>query len=251
MYKERSIIYTIEMTLLSHFMAGDRHNFTGANKGTVHLFAFSRKSKQMNRPLVCLQIFKFYSTLALLIIQKRCDIFMSTTNISGSATPAASSVNSKQQVSNKNDGGRKSVDDVLATLRELMPSWTISTSTAEWGEGFRNIQIDRDILQRMADDPKEFEKYKSMILGFEDMVEDLEKWEQENPGQSIVFEISLDNKGGVTSMSIVKTLMGIETRTEFELPRDVSSWVDIIRQKVDALLQGQVEDTTGAKSWVT
>jgi len=174
---------------------------------------------------------------------------MSMTNISGA--PATSSVNSKQPVSSKSDGGKKSVDDVLATLREMMPGWTISTSTADWGEGFRNIQIDREILQRMADDPKEFEKYKSMILGFEDMVEDLEKWGQENPGQSIVFEISLDNKGGVASMSIVKTLMGVETRTEFELPRDVSSWVDIIRQRVDALLQGQVEDVTGAKSWVT
>ena len=175
---------------------------------------------------------------------------MSTTNISGAPTQAGSSVSSKQPVSSKHDGGKKSVDDVLATLRELMPGWTISTSTADWGEGFRNIQIDRDILQRMADDPKEMEKFKSLILGFEDMVEDLEKWGRENPGQSIVFEISLDSKNGATSMSVVKTLMGIETRTEFELPEDRLSWADFIRQRVDALLQGQVEDTSGAKSWV-
>jgi len=173
------------------------------------------------------------------------------TNISGSPVQSSSSVNSKQPVSNKHDGGKKSVEDVLATLRELMPGWTISTSTSEWGEGFRNIQIDRDILQRMADDPKEMEKYKSMILGFEDMVEDLEKWGRDNPGQSIVFEITLDNKGGATSMSIVKTLMGVETRTEFELPEDRLSWADFIRQRVDAMLQGQVEDATGAKSWIT
>ena len=50
---------------------------------------------------------------------------MSTTNISGAPAQASSMVNSKNTVSNKNDGGKKSVDDVLATLRELMPGWTI------------------------------------------------------------------------------------------------------------------------------
>ena len=173
---------------------------------------------------------------------------MSMTNVSGSPAQASSSVNSKQPV--KNDGGKKSVDDVLAALRDMMPGWTISTSSADWGEGFRNIQIDPAILERMANDPKEFEKYKSLIQGFESMVEDLEKWGSENPGQSIVFEISLSNKDGVTSMSIVKTLMGIEARTEFDLPEDKISWVDFIRQRVDALLQGKVEDADGSKSWV-
>jgi len=175
---------------------------------------------------------------------------MSMTNIGGSPVQASSSVNSKQPVSNKNEGGKKTVDDVLATLRELMPGWTISTTTTGWGEGFRNLQIDRDILQRMADDPKEMEKYKTLILGFESMVEDLEKWGRENPGQSLVFEVSLDDKGAM-SMSVVKTLMGVETRTEFELPEDRQSWVEIIRERVDALLQGQVEDASGAKSWIT
>jgi len=175
---------------------------------------------------------------------------VSTTNVSGSPAHASSSINSKQPVNNKQEGGKKSVDDVLATLRDMMPGWTISTSKADWGEGFRNIQIDRDILQRMADNPKEMEKYKALILGFEDMVDDLEKWGRENPGQSIVFEISLNSKDGITSMSIVKTLMGIETRTEFDLPEDRLSWADFIRQRVDAFLQGQVEDTSGAKSWV-
>jgi len=173
------------------------------------------------------------------------------TNISGSSTQASSSVNSKHPVSNKNEGGKKSVDDVLNILRELMPGWTISSTTTDWGEGFRNLQIDRDILQRMADDPKEMEKYKTLILGFEDMVEDLEKWGKENPGQSIVFEISLNDRDGISSMSIVKKLMGVETRTEFDLPENSLSWLDFIRERLDGLLQGQVEDSTGAKSWVT
>ena len=177
---------------------------------------------------------------------------MSMTNINGAQTQASSSVNSKQYAGSKNDGGKKSVDDVLNSLRDMMPGWTISTTSADWGEGFRNLQIDPAILERMANDPKEFEKYKALILSFEDMVEDLERWGSENPGQSLVFQISLNSEDGTTSMSIVRTMLdGIETRTEFNMPEDRQSWADIIRERVDALLQGQVEDASGAKSWLT
>ena len=176
---------------------------------------------------------------------------MAISNISGSSAQASSAVKTKQNVENKPAGGKKTVDDVLATLRELMPGWTISTTTADWGEGFRNIQIDREILQRMADDPREMEKYKNMILDFENSVSDLEKWAQENPGQSIIFELSLDDKGGINSLSVVRTLMGVESRTVFELPEDRSSWADLIRQKIDALQQSKVEDAFGSSSWIT
>jgi len=175
---------------------------------------------------------------------------MNTSNISGQAA-ATSAVKAKNAVNNKSEGGKKTVDDVLATLRELMPGWTISTSTADWGEGFRNIQIDREILQRMADDPKEMEKYKSLILDLENAASALEKWSQENPGQSIIFELSLDAKGEVTSLSIVKILMGAETRSTFELPEEKSSWIDFIKERLETVNQGQVEDAYGSKSWVT
>jgi hypothetical protein len=176
---------------------------------------------------------------------------MTTANISGFSNQASAAINSNKAVGSKAEGGKRTVDDVLATLREMMPGWTISTSTADWGEGFRNIQIDREILQRMADDPKEMEKYKALILDLENSVEALEKWGQENPGQSIIFELSLDAKGDVTSMSIVKTLMGVETRSVFELPEEKALWGDIIRQRLEAIAQGQVEDEFGSKSWLT
>jgi len=176
---------------------------------------------------------------------------MAISNINGPSAQSSSAVKAKQNVENKPASGKKSVDDVLATLRELMPGWTISTTTADWGEGFRNIQIDRDILQRMADDPKEMEKYKAMILEFENTVEDLEKWAKENPGQSIVFQLSLDANGELTSLSVVRTLLGMETRSVFDLPEDKSSWADLIRQKIEALQQGQVEDEFGSKSWIS
>jgi hypothetical protein len=103
----------------------------------------------------------------------------------------------------------------------------------------------------MADDPKEMEKYKNLILDLENTVRTLEDWGKNNPGQSLIFELSLNANGEVTSLSIVKTLLGTETRTVFDLPEDRLSWSDIIRQRVEALNQGQVEDAFGSKSWVT
>ena len=176
---------------------------------------------------------------------------MTMANIGGIPPHASSNVKAKQAVENKPEGGKKTVNDVLASLREMMPGWTISTSSADWGEGFRNIQIDREILQRMADDPREMEKYKSMILDLENAVPELEKWEQENPGQSMIFELFLNSEGNMTSMSIVKTLLGVETRTTFDLSGEHLSWTELIRQKLEALNQGQVEDLTGTRSWIT
>jgi len=103
----------------------------------------------------------------------------------------------------------------------------------------------------MADDPKEMEKYKNLILDLENSVQALEEWGKNNPGQTIIFELSLNANGEVTSLSIVKTLLGTESRTVFDLPEDRLSWSDIIRQRVEALNQGQVEDAFGSKSWIT
>jgi len=170
--------------------------------------------------------------------------------INGASALGSSPVSARQITPHKTDGGRKTVDDVLDSLRKMMPGWTISTSTADWGEGFRNIQIDRDILQEMADNPKAMEKYSALIRGFEDTVPALEKWGKENPGQSVEIGFSFDEKGNVSALAVIKTLMGIEKRTAFNLPSDKSSWAEIICAKLDALNKGQVEDINGAKSWV-
>jgi len=176
---------------------------------------------------------------------------MNTTNISGHPVQVNSSTNIKKTSESKPEGGKKTVDDVLASLREMMPGWTISTSTAEWGDGFRNIQIDYDILQQMADDPKEMEKYKALVQDLENVITEAEKWGEEKPGQSIMFDVSLDAKGGATSLSIVKMLMGMESRTTFELPEDKSTWADLIRERLDDFVKGGIDDGSGSKSWVT
>ena len=175
---------------------------------------------------------------------------MTMSNIGELSPSGVYSPRAKQSVENKPEGGKKTVDDVLASLREMMPGWTISTSTADWGEGFRNIQIDREILQEMADDPRAMEKYKSLILDLEKTAPELEKWGQENPGQSLELGILIDANGNISAMAVIKSLMGVEKRTIFDLPDDRSSWADIIREKLEALNLGQVEDEFGSRSWI-
>ena len=175
---------------------------------------------------------------------------MTMANISTLSTVGSAPARARQVAENKPEGGKKTADDVLASLREMMPGWTITTNSADWGEGFRNIEIDRSILQRMADDPREMEKYKALILDLENSVTELEKWGQENPDQSIVLGITMDANGNVKALAVIKTLMGIEKRTEFELPSDRQTWAEIIRERLDALNQGQVEDVYGSKSWI-
>ena len=175
---------------------------------------------------------------------------MTMANINGPSALGSSPVSARQITQPNTENGRKTVDDVLDSLRKMMPGWTISTSTADWGEGFRNIQIDREILQEMADDPKAMEKYSALLLDLENAVPALEQWGQENPGQSIEFGLSLDAKGNISALAVVKTLMGIDKHTAFDLPRDTSSWAEVIREKLDALNQGQVEDVYGSKSWI-
>jgi len=176
-------------------------------------------------------------------------IKVTTSNINGVSTHASSILRVKKAEETKSDSGKKTIDDVLEELREMMPGWVISSSTADWGEGFRNIQIDRDILQSMADDPRQMEKYKNLILDLKNSVPDLEKWTEDNPGKTLIFELTLDSKGKA-AMSIVETLMGVEKRTAFGLPDDRTLWAELIRKKFDELGQGQIEDVNGNRSWI-
>ena len=175
---------------------------------------------------------------------------MTMANMGGPSALYSSSIKTKQVTQNKPEGGKKTADDVLNHLRELMPGWTITTSSADWGEGFRNIEIDREILQQMADDPRAMKKYTDLLLGLEDMVPDLEKLQQDNLWKSVELGISLDANGNASVLAVIKTLMDTEIRTSFELPGDKSSWADFIRERLEALSQGQVDDVTGSRSWI-
>jgi hypothetical protein len=144
-----------------------------------------------------------------------------------------------------------STNDVLESLRQMMPGWTISTSSNDWGEGFRNIEICHDILREMAEDPSAMKKYKALLLDFEDAVPALEEWSLQNEGQSIQFGISVDSAGNISSLAVIRTLMGAETRTVFDLPDNQSSWAETITQKLAALLNGNnAEGAESSVSWI-
>ena len=161
--------------------------------------------------------------------------------LSGATAPAnaykAPRTNQISQTQQTQMSEKKTADDVLASLREMMPGWTISTTTSDWGEGFKNIQIDREILDRMANDPAEMKRVSSMIQGFESAVPELEKWQEQNPGQSLVLSLMLDEHGNTTGTATIKTLLGAESNTTFD-PSE-PSWLENLMKQLNTPVQGQ------------
>jgi hypothetical protein len=91
-------------------------------------------------------------------------------------------------------------------------------------------------------------RYKALILDLEELVPELEEWKQQNEGKTLEFRITLDNNGMSRAKGIVRTLMGGEMRTSFDLPNDGKSWADLVRQKLESLgNEGQAEDENGEK----
>jgi len=151
---------------------------------------------------------------------------------------------------NSKDGKpvKKTAEDVLASIRQMKPGWTVSTTDSEWGPGARNLQIGTGILERMAEDPEAMIRYKALILDLEELVPQIEEWKEQNEGKELDLKITVD-ENGVRAMAKVRTLLGAEMNTSFKLPTDGTSWADLIRQKLDALSEGQTEDADGSKSW--
>jgi len=175
---------------------------------------------------------------------------MSIVNLNGLSVSKNSYNRARQIVDNKPQGTRKSASDVLSSLRSMMPDWNISTSSDNWGEGARNIEITERTLELMARDPEAMVRYKALILDLEDAVAPLEDWKQQNEGKFLEFGIVTDTEGN-QAMGLVRTLIGGETRTTFDLtPSNKPIWAQLIQQKINALSSGQVEDAEGGRSWI-
>ena len=175
---------------------------------------------------------------------------MSIVSLGGLSVSESSYHKARKIVENKPAGVKKSADDVLASLRQMMPGWNISTSSSNWSEGFRNIEICSNILNRMAEDPDSMIRYKALILDLEDAIPALEELAEQKGGNALEFGIVIDPNGGIKAMGIIRTLMGEDIRTVFDLPTDQTSWQGLIQQKLDALRQGQVEEADGSRSWL-
>ena len=177
---------------------------------------------------------------------------LSIVNLSGLSVSESSYRRARQIVENKQQqGGKKTADSVLASIRQMKPGWVVDTHSGNWRPGVRNLEISPNVLSRMAEDPEVMVKYKAMILDLEDLVPELEEWAQQNEGKSLEFKITLDANGMSKAVGIVRTLMGGEMRTTFELPNNErATWSDLIRQKLDSLVEGRAEDANGERSWV-
>ncbi|MCL1843454.1 MAG: hypothetical protein FWF79_06545 [Defluviitaleaceae bacterium] len=174
---------------------------------------------------------------------------MSIITLTGLAVSESSYRRARQIVEDRPQSERKSASDVLASLRQMMPGWTITTSASEWSEGGRNVEISERTLQRMAEDPDAMVRYKALLLDLEDFAPELEQWKQENPGMSLELGLIAD-ENGMRGMAIVRTLLGGETRTTFDLPSDRLTWAELFRQKVDALAaSAEPPATEETKSW--
>ena len=173
---------------------------------------------------------------------------MSIINLTGLAVSESSYRRARQIVNDKPEG-RKTGADVLASLRAMMPGWTITTCESEWGTGGRNVEISQSLLERMAEDADAMVRYKALLLDLEVVAPEIEAWKQENPGQYLEFGLEIHQEG-VRAMAMIRTLLGGETRTTFELTGESPTWGDLIRQKLNSLSEGQVYDAEGNRSWV-
>ncbi|MCL2188512.1 MAG: hypothetical protein FWC16_00370 [Defluviitaleaceae bacterium] len=174
---------------------------------------------------------------------------MSMVQLGAFKVSQASHNRAREIVNNKPQGTRKSTDEVLASLRKMMPGWTISTSKDDWQEGVRNIEIDERVLQRMAEDPDAMVKFKAIILDLEEAVPALEQWAEEHPDAHLVFKFDLLENGQLAAIAMMQTLMGQEVTTTFRMPEDQTTWSALINEKLNILSQNQVTDADGNRSW--
>ena len=180
---------------------------------------------------------------------------MSIINLAGMNVSENSYRRAREIVDGKNlaPGTQKTRQGVLDSIRQMMPDWTVTTNKSDWGDGHRNLEVGEGILQRMADDPEAMVRYKALILELEDIAPVIEEWKEkpENEGKTFEFKISMEDGNITRAKGIVRTLMGGEIRTTFDLPNNQATrWADIIRQKLESLNEGQTEDAYGERSWM-
>ena len=180
---------------------------------------------------------------------------MSIINLVGLSVTESSYRRARQIVENKPEVEERTAEDVLASLREMMPGWNITTCASQWGPGGRNVEISQSILQRMSEDPDAMVRYKALLLDLDEAAPAIEEWQQQNPGKLLELDLIMDD-GGVRAMAIVRTLMGEEvSRSTFELPDDRPTWAELFRQKIDSIEEAGRDNSAPpadeSRSWLS
>ena len=152
-------------------------------------------------------------------------------------TPPPSNTTSSSNVSSTSQAsGQMTASDVLDKLRGMMPGWVIN---GDWQSGFRNIQIDQSVLERMASDPAEFERVMEIIRGFEELVPQLEQWAEQNPGKSLLLSFNTDEDGATSLIARMIDSLGNE-RSASAGSGDIASW----RENLQQILESFSRETT-------
>ena len=146
-------------------------------------------------------------------------------------TPPPSSTTSSSNVSSTSQAsGQMTTSDVLDKLRGMMPGWVIN---GDWQSGFRNIQIDQSVLERMASDPAEFDRVMEIIRGFEELVPELEKWAEQNPGKSLLLSFNTDEDGATSLIARMRDLTG-NVRSATVGAGDIAAWRENLQQILES-----------------
>ena len=168
----------------------------------------------------------------------------------GALNVSQTSYNRARDIVNNKPEGRKTAQGVLESLRKMMPGWTIVTDSSQWTAGVRNIEIDYDVLERMAEDPEAMVKFKALILDLEDVAPTIEAWKAEHPDTTLRFKFDIGQDGNLWAIATLLTSLDQEVTNRFELYEHQTTWAGIIERTLDALAQSQVTDAEGNRSWM-
>ncbi|MCL2249429.1 MAG: hypothetical protein FWC13_09170 [Oscillospiraceae bacterium] len=136
----------------------------------------------------------------------------------------------------------KTTQDILAYLREMMPGWVIAYEDGGWAPGFRNLKIEYELLQLMAECPEIKKKVKEIIRGFEYLVPKLEEWHAQNQERMLNISITRDANGNFMGLVSIGDSDGLP----FELSEDWRQWYYIMIEKLEALRQNDNSEDVAA-----
>lgn len=177
---------------------------------------------------------------------------MSVVQLAGITVTESAYKRARAIAENNENSGRRTAASVLESIRAMKPGWNVyDNENGNWGEGFRNIEIAPSVLRRMAENDDALIRYKALILDLEEVLPTLQEWAEENEGLTLEFGVNLNANGETTAQAVVRTLMGGEMRSTFELPGQQSTWAELIRMKLDAINESRNQhEEEGSGSWL-
>ena len=166
-------------------------------------------------------------------------------NINGSWVTQASYQRARSLVKEREEGGRNSGNNVLASLRQAMPGWNISTNMQPFsGTGIQNIAIHPSMLRKAANDPDEMVRLKALVMDSEKANSSLGAWARQSGSQVISNGFIIDADGNTKSWGKSISRTGPERRSILDLPQNNRpSWAELMRKHLDSLLEANLKRT--------